>query len=394
MTFRKKSAAVFFAAFIVWGAYSQSPVSQNKRNFIRGSIADKTSAVVKASGEEKTELSLAAMDFALAYKSALGDDRELSALAVAGVLSLPADYAQTTDAADKERLADTFFQLYTQYSDDTVKIAVLDKLTKLKLTNAKLAAALNRSIKSAAQPEKPALTKAAVSALGVIGDSSSFFILLDFASRSDWKNYSAELNASLASLSEKSLPDLIVKIQSENADECKTIFNVIMQNDKFSSVYKAEVAENVLLRAIYIAENSGGADKTLVDLQRASFKILSELKWTRGAKTALSFFDAAKQEYESNALDEAGFAAVITGMTDVAPIESAASLSAYLQKMNREMENTKRESTEPVVLAIINALGTIGDKSAFDPLLAVINNYNYSETVVAAARAALAKLKW
>ena len=48
MTFRKKSAAVFFAAFIVWGAYSQSPVSQNKRNFIRGSIADKTSAVVKA----------------------------------------------------------------------------------------------------------------------------------------------------------------------------------------------------------------------------------------------------------------------------------------------------------------------------------------------------------
>ena len=108
----------------------------------------------------------------------------------------------------------------------------------------------------------------------------------------------------------------------------------------------------------------------------------------------MSFFDAAKQEYESNALDEAGFAAVITGMTDVAPIESAASLSAYLQKMNREMENTKRESTEPVVLAIINALGTIGDKSAFDPLLAVINNYNYSETVVAAARAALAKLKW
>ena len=150
MTFRKKSAAVFFAAFIVWGAYSQSPVSQNKRNFIRGSIADKTSAVVKASGEEKTELSLAAMDFALAYKSALGDDRELSALAVAGVLSLLADYAQTTDTADKERLADTFFQLYTQYSDDTVKIAVLDKLTKLKLTNAKLAAALNRSIKSAA----------------------------------------------------------------------------------------------------------------------------------------------------------------------------------------------------------------------------------------------------
>lgn len=167
-----------------------------------------------------------------------------------------------------------------------------------------------------------------------------------------------------------------------------------MQNDKISSVYKAEIAENILSRAIYIAENTGIALKTLVDLQLDSFKVLSNLKWTRGAKTALSFFDAAKKEYESKELDELGFVAVIMGMADIAPIESAASLSAYLQKMNRDMESTKREAAEPVVLAIINALGAIGDKSAFDPLLAVINNYNYSETVVAAARTALAKLKW
>ena len=81
-------------------------------------------------------------------------------------------------------------------------------------------------------------------------------------------------------------------------------------------------------------------------------------------------------------------------MADVAPIQSAAVLSAYLQKLSQDMEKAKNVSTEPVVLAIINTLGAIGDKSAFDPLLAVINNYNYSETVVAAARNALAKLKW
>jgi len=394
MIFSKKNAAAVFAAFILWNAQSEAPVSQNKRNFIRGSIADKTSAVVKASGEEKTELSLAAMDFAAAYKRALGDDRELSALAVAGVLSLSFDYVKKTDAASRASIADTLLKLYTLYDDDTVKIAVLDKLAKLDIPNIELAALLNDYIKSAAAPAKTALTKAAVHALGVIGDSTSFFILLDFASHTDWKNYSEELNTSLASLAEKSQPELIVKIQSGNTDDCTKIFSVIMQNDKISSVYKAEIAENILSRAIYIAENTGIALKTLVDLQLDSFKVLSDLKWTRGSKTALSFFDAAKKEYESKELDELGFVAVIMGMADIAPIESAASLSAYLQKMNRDMESTKREAAEPVVLAIINALGAIGDKSAFDPLLAVINNYNYSETVVAAARTALAKLKW
>ncbi|MGP1458421.1 MAG: hypothetical protein ACTTKL_03835 [Treponema sp.] len=394
MTFRKKSAAAAFAAFILWSAHSQESVSQNKKNFIRGNIVDKTAAVVKASGDDKTELSRAAIDFALAYKSALGEDRELSALAVAGILALPLDYAQKTDAAGKNEIASAFFKLYTLYADDTVKIAVLDKTAKLKLADSRLVAKLNDYVKSAEAPAKTALTKAAITALGEAGDKNSFTVLTDGFPHSERQNYTAEFNAALALLTEKFLPDVIAKIQSGNTDECRTIFDLTVQNAAVSSVYKAEIAENTLSRAIYIAENTGGADKTLIGLELDSFKVLTQLKWTRGAQTALAFFDAAKKEYESQSLDEAGFVAVVEGMAEVAPIESAAALSACLQNMSRGMEKTKRESTEPVVLAIINALGAIGDKSAFDPLLAVINNYNYSDTVVAAARAALAKLKW
>ena len=381
MKFNMKNAAliIFFVISLMGNNYVFSDVSQNKKNFIRGNIADKTSAVLKASGADKPELSLAAIDFAVTYKSVLGDDKDLSALAVAGILSLPSDYVEKADSEKKAKISEYFMEIYNLYTDDTVKIAVLDRLSKLNISNAELSAMLNDYIKSSAALSKTALTKSVIITLGAIGNKESF---------------TDELNNALTLLAEKSLPELIAKIQSGNIQECRKIFDLTLKNDKNSQIYKAEIAENILSRAIYIAENSNSVDKTLVDLQLDSFNVLVERKWTRGANTAMTFFEIAKKEYATKILDGEGFISVVKGMADVAPIQSAAVLSAYLQKLSQDMEKAKNVSTEPVVLAIINTLGAIGDKSAFDPLLAVINNYNYSETVVAAARNALAKLKW
>ena len=396
MKFNMKNAAliIFFVISLMGNNYVFSDVSQNKKNFIRGNIADKTSAVLKASGADKPELSLAAIDFAVTYKSVLGDDKDLSALAVAGILSLPSDYVEKADSEEKAKISEYFMEIYNLYTDDTVKIAVLDRLSKLNISNAELSAMLNDYIKSSAALSKTALTKSVITTLGAIGNKESFNILLGCSFSPDWKNFTDELNNALTLLAEKSLPELIAKIQSGNIQECRKIFDLTVKNDKNSQIYKAEIAENILSRAIYIAENSNSVDKTLVDLQLDSFNVLVERKWTRGANTAMTFFEIAKKEYATKILDGEGFISVVKGMADVAPIQSAAVLSAYLQKLSQDMEKAKNVSTEPVVLAIINTLGAIGDKSAFDPLLAVINNYNYSENVVAAARNALAKLKW
>ena len=48
---------------------------------------------------------------------------------------------------------------------------------------------------------------------------------------------------------------------------------------------------------------------------------------------------------------------------------------------------------EAVVLSVINALGGLGDKTAFDCLL-YVTYLNYPEAVVKAAKTALTKLKW
>ena len=49
--------------------------------------------------------------------------------------------------------------------------------------------------------------------------------------------------------------------------------------------------------------------------------------------------------------------------------------------------------SETIALALIGALGRIGNKSSFDTLL-YVTYVNYPEPVIAAARDALARLKW
>ena len=88
------------------------------------------------------------------------------------------------------------------------------------------------------------------------------------------------------------------------------------------------------------------------------------------------------------------FIEVIKGVSVIVPIDAVSICSNCLVGMNKKKESGKfSESDEKVVLALISALGAIGDKAAFDSLLAV-TYYNYSDNVITAARNALARLKW
>ncbi len=166
-----------------------------------------------------------------------------------------------------------------------------------------------------------------------------------------------------------------------------------MKNSQNSQIFRAEIAENVLLRTIYIVESTGSANEELISLQLDSYDVLVRQKWTRSSKTALSFFELAQKEYLQSVLHEENFIEVINGLPAVAPIESVSALSSYLSKLNKLKEKDSNAVSEPIVLSVISSLGAIGNKNAFDTLLAV-TYFDYSDSVIAAARDALAKLKW
>jgi len=114
--------------------------------------------------------------------------------------------------------------------------------------------------------------------------------------------------------------------------------------------------------------------------------------WTRGATLVYSYFPVAKNEYENGLLSVDQFAQVITCTGVVASSETDQILSLYLDSLNKSMEKNMIPETK-IVLAVINALGGLGDKTAFDYLL-YVTYLEYPEEVISAARNALAKLKW
>ena len=378
------SAVVISASCLLCASASDT----ERIKFIKGNIADKTAAVRESSGKEAYDLSCAAVDFALQYKTDLGDDRDLDGLAVAGVLALPAD---KTVPGVEARLV----QLFRTFNEGTVRIAVMNKAVLIKdaVPVDTFMKILNDYVGSSSGSEKDGdVMKAAIQTLGSIGSSESFTVLYECYSGNKWLQYKTDIEKSLGQLADKSLPQIIGIIQQGDLNSSRSIFDMIEKNDNNSASLKAEIAENVLSETIYIADHSSPAGRNIVLLQMDALRVINRLQWTRASKTVMSFFQPAQQEYASGLLTEDEFIETVNCIQAVAPIDASPALSSYLAKMNSLKESGSAVS-DRTVLAVINALGAIGDKSSFDSLLAV-TYMNYSENIIAAARDALARLKW
>lgn len=175
-------------------------------------------------------------------------------------------------------------------------------------------------------------------------------------------------------------------------DDIRPLFDLLTKSEKISASLKSEIAENVLSETIYIANNSSAVTRETVSLQLDALDSIIQNKWTRAAQSVLAFFELAEREYRAGVMTGDEFVKVVSGAAAVAPVDASSRLSSYLAELNKQTE-TGSKVPEKVALAVIDALGEIGDKSSFDTLL-YVTYVNYPDMVVAAARDALARLKW
>ncbi len=158
----------------------------------------------------------------------------------------------------------------------------------------------------------------------------------------------------------------------------------------------AELAENALFHVIdYVKEHENGVDSRAIALQLSSLSALSEAEWTRAADLVAMNFSLSVDELYRSILDDNQFAEVCALSSKIPSSKIALSLSDCLASFNSAKEKSDDSflPSEQVLLAVINALGVLGDKAAFDNLL-YATYLGYSEEVVASAREALSKLKW
>lgn len=384
----------FILTVLFFTSYLFSMGSKNQRNFVKGNIIDKTEAVKAASEVEIVDLAKAAIEFSLNYKEILGDDSELSALAISGITALPVEYIENSNMAEKNLISEKLIGLYSVFEDENVKIAVLNKISSFKFSVENFIPVLNDFVKnSSVNEENVVLLKSVVNTLGSIGNNQSFIIMLGALSEKKWEPLFENLEKSLCMLAEPLEKEILDILRRGNIKDCRRLFDLIVKKSENSQIFKAEIAENVLLRTIYIYENSNSTGEDLISLQLECFDFLKKLKWTRASNTIVSYLKTARSEYDQKLLEEDKFCEIITGVSDVAPIGAIQPLATYLIFLNSKMEEKSSDVSENLVLAIIKSLGAIGDKNAFDALLGV-TYFEYSDSVIAAARDALAKLKW
>ena len=391
----KKISLILILSLSVLNVFAQNK-GKNIIKFIKGNISDKTAAVREATEDEAAILSNKAIDFCLENKEVLGNDRELDGLAVAAVFSISPEYLKLFTDENKNQLSNKFIMLFNEFnSSNTVKIAILSKMLALKDTIpvTGFVKTLNEFIiNSEINDVDSGVFKNVLNELSFIGNNETFLILYNLIEDKKYSNYSNEIKDTVSTLIPYSMNEILGIIHNGDANTLRTVSALTKKNTKIPTNYLCEISENVLSKSILLSDSSSKISEADTFVQLDALKILSDNKWTRAQATVLSYFENTKTRYESKISDESTFEIVISSLNNIAPIASVPKLISYLEELNGRTENGNKGS-QKIVLAVIKTLGAIGDKSAFDSLLAV-TYLNYDESVLAAAREALSGLRW
>ena len=375
---------------------AQNPDNEKLIKFIKGNISEKTSAVREASGAESILLALKAIDFSLENKELLGNDRELEGLAVAAILSISPDYIKNANDSQKSIIVSQFINLFNKFFEsNTVAIATLTKYSSLYeyMQDRQFVETLNFFLKSQEiKKTDESVIKSVLNTLQLIGNSETFLILYSVLNDKDYSNIKNEIENTLVSLAFISQNEIIGLLETADVKDLSQIFKIIKKNQKISKNYICDVSEKVISKSILLLGSSSFVSQEDILVQLEALNNLSDNKWTRASLVAVSYFQFAKKIYNQNLMTETQFESVINCLSNVSPVDAVNPLTAYLEELNRQKEN-ETDVSSAIVLSVIKTLGAIGDKSAFDSLLAV-TYLDYDESILSAARKALSGLRW
>ena len=392
----KKITFLFILFFQVFFLCAQNADNEKLIKFIKGNISEKTSAVREASGAESILLALKAIDFSLENKDLLGNDRELEGLAVAAILSISPDYIKNANDSQKSIIVSQFINLFNKFStSNTVAIATLTKYSSLYeyLQDRQFVETLNFFLKSQEiKKTDESVMTSVFNTLQLVGNSETFLILYDIFDDKNYAHLKNEIENTLVSLSFISQNEIIGLLETADIKDLSQIFKIIKKNSKISKNYVCDVSEKVISKSILLLGSSSFVSQEDILVQLEALNNLSDNKWTRASLVAVSYFQFAKKIYNQNLMTETQFESVINCLSNVSPVDAVNPLTAYLEELNRQKEN-ETDVSSAIVLSVIKTLGAIGDKSAFDSLLAV-TYLDYDESILSAARKALSGLRW
>lgn len=385
--------SIFFESILF--AQELSP----KVKFIKGNFQDKQIAVKQAALMGDYKLAYDALNFCLSSKQILENDKDLENLVLESLNVLSQIDFSNTNFSEKDgnlSFSSVFSAIFNNFDSDEIrtKILVLFKENPSVANVSLVNNFVSENMQTASEMTLALLE--AIKGLEFYGNNTSFRLLFIADILEVWPEYDEILENSYGSLSIYSENEILHILSSVPVEKKILILEKLNKNSKISQKIRGEVAENALSQSInYIGGNLNTESEFSQEdlhLQKLALDTISLTKWTRASELANEYFEIAKNQYELKNISAESFSQIIKDISSVATSKTDKILSEYLDFLNKSAEQNLPLDMN-VVLSVINALGDLGNKAAFDYLL-YVTYLDYPEEVTTAARNALAKLKW
>ncbi len=385
---------LLLAAGAGWSQTPQELLKSYQRNFAIASLDVKVEIVLDAGQKGLKELGplyLRAVDYVLTNFSLLETDQRFRTLAMAALTQLRA-----TGFADARYSVWKLFQ--TDTSPD-VRQSVLDALAVIGKGDPEIARSLtlwlesqNSIFQTGKVPEVPVIL-AAVKALGALGDPIAFPVLFVTMNQGYTDEISRQARLSLLAIPADYRAQFTDILRDRPLREKLLALGMALEFPKLSDPDKAALAEFALDVGLHTASADNESKAQARELRFQAARALTGRHWSKASALAIEHFDAVLLEYESGLADRRFVVEALNLLGDVGTHEAAVRLTQYLVLLNAYTERV-REFDSVIVLAVIENLGKLGDKVAFDDLQYVEYLKSYSPEVLAAARKVRARLKW
>jgi HEAT repeat protein len=399
---RGKRAGLFLGAALLTllagapGLLAQESILDSyQRNFIRASLSTKAGVLRDAATDERSaefigQLYEFALNFSLGNAEMLRDDPDMIAMTVFA--------CRGAGVSGHKASVDTLWKIFLAYRDSLTRVAALEGLALLGKGNLQVAENLNQYLanqnnlhRSGMTPDYPTLS-ACISALAVLGDPSSFPVLFSAMIAGYPNSVTQETAQALGALQGDYRQFLIDVLRRNPPAEKAAAFRAGMNNDRFGNAEKGQIAEAALDVSLGLSPGSGEGDPVIAGLRYAAVSTLTQLQWTNASPLAVKHFYRVQADYQNGLVSRERLVEAINCLGAMGSSDAAQALALQLGFLNSQTERNG-EFDDAITLAVVNALGTIGDKSAFDYLL-YISYLSYPEHIQAAAREALTHLKW
>jgi len=227
-----------------------------------------------------------------------------------------------------------------------------------------------------------------ISVLMELGDSSSYPALFSVLYAGYPEVITSEAQGALEIIP-GNLQQFLVNIITHNPPEEKfAAFVMGINSDRLTVSQRGQLAELALEQGL--ASTDDNIDLTA--MRYSSVLVLTRLRWTRANALAIRHYYRVQTDYLLNPTQKERFIEAITCLGAVGNSDAALVLGLQLGLINARTESTGTYDPE-ITMAIVQALGRIGYNAAFDHLL-YVSYLSYPEEIQAAAREAVARLKW